>query len=57
MLPRPLSNLPNPWASTSVEYLDEVPQTQVQVFFDHSRQILNKNESPDLPFSYSANPW
>ena len=57
MLPRPLSNPPNPWASTQVEYLDGQPDTQVQVFEDLTRSILAKNDSPDLGFTWSVNPY
>jgi DNA repair photolyase len=56
--PRPLSNPPNPWASTEVEYApDERPQVPVQVFEDASRSILAKNDSPDLSFTWSVNPY
>ncbi len=57
MLPRPLSNPPNPWESTQVEYLEDRPSTQVQVFEDASRSILSKNDSPDVGFTYSVNPY
>src|SRR5262245_58054012 len=55
--PRPLANPPNPWASTCVEYLDEIPQTQLQVFEDHSKSILSENDSPDIGFRFSVNPY
>jgi len=55
--PRPVANPPNPWASTSVEYLDEVPVVRPRVYEDHSRSILASNDSPDLGFDYSVNPY
>lgn len=57
MRPVPISNPPNPWASTSVEYLEETPEVKLQVFEDHSRTILAKNDSPDVGFNYSVNPY
>jgi DNA repair photolyase len=55
----PLSNPPNPWATTEVEYLEEEPPPEVrlEVYEDHTRNILSKNDSPDLGFSYSVNPY
>jgi DNA repair photolyase len=57
MRPVPISNPPNPWASTCVEYLDETPEVKLEVFEDHSRTILAKNDSPDVGFNYSVNPY
>ncbi len=55
---RQVENPPNPWANTSVDYdLGGVPEARVEVFEDHSRSILSKNNSPDIPFTYSANPY
>jgi DNA repair photolyase len=57
MRPRPLSNPPNPWASTQVEYQEGPPDTQVQVFEDATRSILARNDSPDVGFTWSVNPY
>ena len=58
MLFRPVTNPPNPWASTDVAYLDgETPHAELHVYEDHSRQILAKNDSPDIGFSFSVNPY
>jgi DNA repair photolyase len=55
---RPLANPPNPWASTDVEYLEgEAPSAQLEVYEDHSRGILAHNDSPDVGFSWSVNPY
>src|SRR5215469_9975366 len=54
---RPVSNPPNPWLSSSVEYLDEIPDARLEVYEDHSRSILAKNDSPDLGFTWSVNPY
>lgn len=57
MKPRPVSNPPNPWASTEVEYLDEIPPSRLEVLEDHSREVLAKNNSPDICFTWSINPY
>jgi DNA repair photolyase len=55
---RPLANPPNPWASTAVEYLDgELPLAPLEVYEDHTRGILAKNDSPDVGFTWSVNPY
>jgi DNA repair photolyase len=57
MKPVLLSNPPNPWATTDVEYLEGTPEVRLQVFEDHTRQILSKNDSPDVGFTWSVNPY
>jgi DNA repair photolyase len=55
---RPLANPPNPWASTDVEYLDgEAPNARLEVYEDHTRSLLAHNDSPDVGFSWSVNPY
>lgn len=57
MKPTPIANPPNPWAATELEYLDEVPLAKVDLFDDASQSILAKNDSPDLGFHWSVNPY
>ena len=52
-----VSNPPNPWESTHVEYLGEPPEARLEVFEEESRSILAENESPDLGFRWSLNPY
>jgi DNA repair photolyase len=56
---RPVANPPNPWLSTSLSYLDEVPPPDavLEVYEDHTRQIIAHNDSPDVGFDYSVNPY
>jgi DNA repair photolyase len=55
---RPAANPPNPWATTDVEYLDgEAPTAELEVYEDHTRAILAKNDSPDVGFTWSVNPY
>src|SRR5258708_9605880 len=53
----PISNPPNPWATTEVEYLEAPPEVKLEVFEDRTRSILAKNDSPDVGFTYSVNPY
>src|SRR4026208_314254 len=54
---REISNPPNPWLSSAVEYLEESPPAELKVFEDSTREILSKNDSPDVGFNYSINPY
>ena len=54
---RPVANPPNPWASTSVEYLDDIPPATLQVFEEQARSIVSENDSPDIGFRWSINPY
>ena len=56
-MPRPVQNPPNPWSSTHVEWLEEPPNATLQVFEEQARSILSENDSPDLPFRFSLNPY
>jgi DNA repair photolyase len=54
----PIANPPNPWAKSEVEYLDgDAPDALLQVFEDTTRTILSKNDSPDVGFTWSVNPY
>jgi DNA repair photolyase len=56
MRPLPVANPPNPWLSSDVEWL-EPPLAQLVVYQDATREILSRNESPDIPFRWSVNPY
>jgi DNA repair photolyase len=59
MQSRDASNPTNRFASTAIEYDpgDGPPPASVTVIEDHSRTILSHNDSPDLGFRWSANPY
>src|SRR5712664_1792767 len=57
MKPRPISKPPNPWMSTEIDYLGEPPPGKLEVFDDHSREIIAHNDSPDVGFTFSVNPY
>ena len=52
-----VSNPPNPWVATEVEWDELPPPVASEVFEDSSRTILSKNSSPDVPFRWSVNPY
>jgi DNA repair photolyase len=55
---RPVRNPPNPWATTDVEYLEgDEPGARLRVYEDHTKEILASNDSPDLGFRWSLNPY
>lgn len=54
---KPISNPPNPWDSTHVEYLGEPPEARLEVFEEEAKSILAENESPDVGFRWSINPY
>ncbi len=56
-MPRPVANPPNPWESTHVEYLGEAPAAALSVYEEEARSIVVENDSPDVPFRYSVNPY
>lgn len=54
---RPVANPPNPWHSAHVELLEPPAPAPVTVYEEVARSILTQNDSPDVPFSYSVNPY
>lgn len=55
--PRRVTNPPNPWASRHVEWLEAPPPVELEVYEEQARSALSTNDSPDLPFRYSLNPY
>jgi len=56
-MPRPVSNPPNPWDSLHAEWLGEPPAAELQVFEEEARSIIAENDSPDVGFRFSVNPY
>ncbi len=40
-----------------MDYLGEAPSARLEVYEDHSREIVARNDSPDVGFSFSVNPY
>src|SRR5205814_3723705 len=55
--PRPVSNPPNPWASTHVEWLEPPPAARLEVYEEEARSVLTENDSPDVGFRFGVNPY
>ena len=52
------SNPQNQWEQHRVEYeLDAVPAQPLQVLQDDTVSIVSANDSPDVPFRFSVNPY
>jgi DNA repair photolyase len=55
---KPVANPPNPWDRSEIDYLDgDSPDARLQVLEDHTRKILSHNDSPDIGFRWSVNPY
>ena len=54
---RRVSNPPNPWQTVSAEWLGEPPAAELEVFEEHAKSIISENDSPDVGFRFSVNPY
>jgi DNA repair photolyase len=57
MRPCPVSNPPNPWTPTTIDFLGEPPAAALHLYEDATREILSHNDSPDVGFTWSVNPY
>ena len=56
-MPRLVSNPPNPWSSQHLELLGPAPPAELVVYEERARSIVSENDSPDLGFRFSVNPY
>lgn len=54
---RLVENPPNPYASQHAEWLEPPLQAKLEIYEETSGSILSRNDSPDLPFTWSVNPY
>jgi len=54
---RPVDNPPNPYESEYREYLGPPPLARLKVYKECVRSILTANDSPDIPYRFSVNPY
>ena len=54
---RRVSNPPNPWDTVHAEWLGEAPEAELEVFEEEAKSIVSENDSPDVGFRYSVNPY
>jgi len=52
-----IANPPNPWATADVEWIDAPPVAKLEVYEEESKSILTENDSPDISFRFSLNPY
>jgi DNA repair photolyase len=55
--PRRISNPPNPWESNHVEWLEDPASVALEVYEEEAQSILASNDSPDISFTWSVNPY
>src|SRR6185295_8852655 len=54
---RRTDNPKNKFEATAVEWLEQAPLAQLEIHEERSKSILSENDSPDLSFRYSLNPY
>jgi DNA repair photolyase len=54
---RRIDNPQNRFEAQSIEYLEEPPYALLEVHEEHAKSIVSENDSPDIPFRYSLNPY
>ena len=54
---RPVDNPPNPYLSQHAEWLEPPPPARIEIYEETSGSILSRNDSPDIPFTWSVNPY
>ncbi|HEX2679460.1 MAG TPA: radical SAM protein, partial [Polyangiales bacterium] len=54
---RRTDNPKNKFEATAVEWLEQAPLAQLELHEERSKSILSENDSPDLSFRYSLNPY
>ena len=50
-------NPPNPFARALCEWLESPPLAEITVHEEPARSIITGNDSPDIPFRWSVNPY
>lgn len=56
-MPKPTHNPPNRFASTEIEWEGEAPMAELRPIEEHAKSILSSNDSPDVGFRWSINPY
>lgn len=54
---RRVMNPPNPFESQHRDLLEPASHVTLHMYEDAAREILSRNDSPDLPFRWSLNPY
>ncbi|MFZ1866719.1 MAG: PA0069 family radical SAM protein [Polyangiales bacterium] len=56
-MPRPHDNPPNRFEEARIEWEGEPPPADLRVYEEHAKSALAKNDSPDVGFRWSVNPY
>jgi DNA repair photolyase len=56
-MPRAVANPPNPFHQAELAWDGPPPPANLEVYEESVRDALSKNDSPDIPFTYSCNPY
>ncbi len=54
---RRVDNPKNPWTTAHVEYFGDAPTVQLEVYEEDAKSIVTENDSPDISFRWSVNPY
>ncbi|MBP9865437.1 MAG: PA0069 family radical SAM protein [Candidatus Omnitrophica bacterium] len=55
---KPITNPPNPFQQKNIQYFEGVvPPAKLEIYLDNTKTILSENDSPDLAFRWSINPY
>ncbi|HEY3244676.1 MAG TPA: PA0069 family radical SAM protein [Phycisphaerae bacterium] len=54
---RRVDNPPNPYIGIEHEWLEPPPAATVEVYEETAKSVITENESPDVPFRWSVNPY
>lgn len=54
---RPAANPPSRFEELTLAWDEAAPPARLRVYDDDSKSVLSKNDSPDLPFTWSLNPY
>ncbi len=57
MIHRPIANPKSPYQSQHAEWLEPPPAARLEIYEESSASVLTHNDSPDIPFSWSVNPY
>ena len=54
---RRIDNPPNPYTHAHADWLEPPPEARLEVFEERTGAALSHNDSPDIPFRWSLNPY
>lgn len=54
---RMVTNPPNPYLGEHREWLEPAPEARLEVYEETATSVLTENDSPDVPFRWSVNPY